>query len=1135
MSSLMRAVALPLLLLVGFLVPSPPSARATSGARDPVVSVIVRLAGQPLAADMNLKARTRFTKWRLRLDPTLRPAVQYRSRLTAYQRREIAYLRSRGLQFRVNRQFNVLLNGFSAYMRRSQLSRLQGMPNVELATIEPRYYLQLDRSTTLVHAQEAWTQLGGAANAGKGMMIANLDTGIDISHPCFSDKGFAPPPLGRHSDTAANLKLTNNKVIVARAFGGDASKSFSAADSVGHGTFGAAIEACDYNTPTPIGTSISGVAPAAYLMSYNVFPGDACGNSGSSCDSIVEDPILAGLQAALLDGADVINMSLGGSLASGDLSLDPFAQAVDLASAAGVPIVVSAGNAGPTLVSVSSPAVAPSAIAVGATTNSRVVVTSSVTVNGPAPVPAQLVKIRSSQGTRTWKGPLGPYGMVYVGLGRMPNDDTANPQANDFAGKDLKGKVALIQRGTLFFETKLNNAMKAGAVAAIIFDNIDQLSFSGDSRSATLPTAYVSKSDGQALLTFLQAHPDATVTLNSDISTYDVTPNALADFSSRGIGPDYSIKPDLVAPGQDIYSATESSIPNSQMYNPTGFTSADGTSFSAPHVTGAVALVLQKHPKWTPAMVKSVLVQSTDRVVTESATNPAEPPVTEQGSGLLDVNRALQATAYVSPASLTFGQVNMAERTSPLSSTLTFNDVGGGAGTWNITVQPLEGATNAKITVPASVQLPANGKVSIPVRLTPSVSGSANTADGFVTLTKGTQTVRLSYFVHIVNQPIKPGSVLLVDATTSRFAAPAGQPPIQRTAVDQYYKDALTRIGKTYTYWDEFTLGSPSVADMQRASAVIVFTGANLNGFAAQNDNYEALLGPLDALDVTAIRQYLNGGGRVFLSGLSIDLSDPYWAVYVLGSDFRQLSAYDNTTNDKKQTGGISPPQPSTAVPTLNEGLRNPYIFGNMKAIDFSTKGDGAKDNVAVYSRGVDQSGNFADGLVGVTGIKAINGCDQLGCAYGQAALQVPDLSLGGPDIGVVASDEPTLKHQPKYKGRSVYFSFDFAGINNNTGYATREQVLQRVFAWLEDTPSVTIGTRVARARKAVRLQATLKTVSGFKAARFVWQVNGKTLKATSRPVSYAFPRAGVYRLRVQVTDTLGHNVVSSVRNVRVR
>jgi subtilisin family serine protease len=204
--------------------------------------------------------------------------------------------------------------------------------------------------------------------------------------------------------------------------------------------------------------------------------------------------------------------------------------------------------------------------------------------------------VRANEGSHAFTGSVGPAQVVYVGLGRLPKDDTDNPTADDFAGKDLHGKIALIQRGTIFFERKINNAAKAGAIGAVIYDNQNELNLlSMDVKTATLPAMSISQDSGKTLLAFVQAHPDAQVTLHSETTTFEETPNVLTDFSSRGYAADYAIKPDLVAPGQDIYSAT-TSVPNSEIYSPSGWATEQGTSFSAPHVAGAAALVLQKHP-----------------------------------------------------------------------------------------------------------------------------------------------------------------------------------------------------------------------------------------------------------------------------------------------------------------------------------------------------------------------------------------------------------------------------------------------------------------------------------------------------------------------------------------------------------
>jgi len=1136
MPRLLSTLAILLALNTGFAIP-----RVAAASVQPTraVAVMIQLNGPPLAADTNLKARTKATLGRFRLDSTLLPARWYSSALGRYQSSELHYLQAQGIRLSLRHQFRTLFNGFSAAVPASQVARLRSLSNVASVLPIRMYHPLLDRSLPLVHVPEAWTDLGGPANAGancaargegsspkRRCMIAQIDTGIDIKHPCFSDAGFPAPAFGRRSDTKENLAFTNNKVIVARAFGSDASMQYSAQDTLGHGTFGAAIEACDYNTSTPLGTRVSGVAPAAYLMNYNVF---------ADPNGAGFDVILAGLEAALQDGADVANMSLGSDLGSGDPLFDTSSKTVNLATKAGMSVVISAGNAGPSDQTVSSPGVAADGISVGATSNSRGI-SSTLSVDGPAPVPTELAKIRANEGSHAFTGAVGPAQVVYVGLGRLPNDDTDSPTANDFAGKDLHGKIALIQRGTIFFETKINNAAKAGAIGAVIYDNQDELNLlSMDVKTATLPAMSVSQDSGKKLLAVVQAHPDTQVTLHSETTTFEETPDVLTDFSSRGYAADYSIKPDLVAPGQDIYSAT-TSIPNSEIYNPSGWATEQGTSFSAPHVAGAVALVLQKHPLFTPAMVKDLLVQTAGQNVVLDPRTKQIPSIAQMGGGLLNVASALSVDAYVSPTSTSLGEINVANGPAARGVSMTLNDVGGGSGAWQVSVDQLHGGNGFGVTVPGTVDLPASGHVDFNVQFAIGTATATQDYGGYILLTHGSQVLHVPYFAHVVSQAVKPGTVLLVDATASRFVPTPPNAPLVHKDFSSYYENALKAIGQTYTYWNEGVLGSPSIQDMRPASAVIYFTGANLNGFNGENSNSQALNGPLSSVDVSAIHSYVNAGGRVFVSGTTAAVSDLDWTACVLGAGAGSLSVYDNASNDKTHQGGISPPQPSAVPDARIDVHENRFVFGNMKAIDFSTKGDGAGDNVARYSTAVET--DFGNGLVGVTGLTPVTGKIQpCGSAYGQAALRTTALSLAdaGADVATVSSDEPSLTHRASYRGRTVFFSFGFEGINNNTGFATREQVLRRIFQWFDDKPTATVTSSVLHSGVNAQLRAALHALGGVRAAQYTWQIGKTTLKASTKPVSYRFSRPGQYKIRVAITDSLGHVAVSGWKTVTVR
>ncbi|MDQ3065926.1 MAG: S8 family serine peptidase, partial [Actinomycetota bacterium] len=263
-------------------------------------------------------------------------------------------------------RYRLVANGMAVVVPRSQLGRLTSLPGVEKIYPSVRYRAQLDRSPQQIGAPALWG--GGLANAGQGMKIAIIDEGIDQRHPLFSPAGYTMP-TGYPKGQAA---YTNAKVIVARAFAParpvwkHASKPFDPEFS-SHGTHVAGIAAGNANTQAE-GSRISGVAPRAYLGNYKALtiPTDAdVGLDGNSPE------LVAAIEAAVADGMDVINMSLGEPEI--EPSRDIVVQALAAAARAGVVSVVAAGNDFEEFGrgSVGSPGAAPDAITVGAVTTSR--------------------------------------------------------------------------------------------------------------------------------------------------------------------------------------------------------------------------------------------------------------------------------------------------------------------------------------------------------------------------------------------------------------------------------------------------------------------------------------------------------------------------------------------------------------------------------------------------------------------------------------------------------------------------------------------------------------------------------------------------------------------------------------------
>src|SRR5260370_33060068 len=310
-----------------------------------------------------------------------------------------------------------------------------------------KMHMVLDRAIQLHKVVDAWNQIG-ADRAGAGIKIAIIDSGIDVGHPGFQDSPLASPDTCPRVHDNADTVFTNNKTIVARSYVNllpSRDPDLSARDRVGHGT-ALAMVAAGVRNSGPLAT-ITGVAPKAYLGNYKVF-----GTPGYN-DSASDDAILKAIDDAVADGMDIINLSLGDNLAP-RLSDDLEAQAIERASQAGVLGVVAAGNNGPRCNTISSPATAPSAIAVGATTNDRTFA-ASVEVPGLS----SLVALPGDG-----PEPSTPITAMFSDVAAV---DSSGLACAALPANSLSGAVALILRGTCTFEIKVGNAQRAGAVAAL--------------------------------------------------------------------------------------------------------------------------------------------------------------------------------------------------------------------------------------------------------------------------------------------------------------------------------------------------------------------------------------------------------------------------------------------------------------------------------------------------------------------------------------------------------------------------------------------------------------------------------------------------------------------------------------------
>jgi subtilisin family serine protease len=218
--------------------------------------------------------------------------------------------------------------------------------------------------------------------------------------------------------------------------------------------------------------------------------------------------------------------------------------------------------------------------------------------------------------------------------------------------------------------------------------------------------------------------PDA-ITVAAATST-----NAIAGFSSAGPTPvSLQMKPDVSAPGVNVLS----SLPTSNQT----WGLLSGTSMATPHVSGAVALLLERHPDWTVAQVKSALVETGDPI---HASSGVEVPTTREGGGIIDVPRANNPLIFTSPSSLSFGELRSG---TSAEHTIDLTDAGGGPAPWTVTVVVQQG--QAALTTQPQVAAPG----TLTVKAT---AGSAEgDVTGFVVLTRGTDVRRVPFWLDVAN------------------------------------------------------------------------------------------------------------------------------------------------------------------------------------------------------------------------------------------------------------------------------------------------------------------------------------------------------------------------------------------------
>lgn len=701
------------------------------------------------------------------------------ARIRTAQSSLLAELRSRKIL--VGGTAQVLVNAIFVRATPQAAAQLLNLPGVVHVVRVPRLHRDLNTALGLINVPQAWSVItGGAANAGAGIKIGIIDSGIDQNHPGFQDSSLIPPTGFPKCDIPANCAYTNKKVIVARSYVAldsytdtppAADPIYSTPDDttprdrVGHGTAIAMIAAGVQNTGPQ--ATIQGVAPKAFLGNYKIF-----GSPGVN-DFALYAAFNQALQDALNDGMDVVTLSLGeGNMPTwGPLDVDPscssdnvtpapcdiYAQAVETAVSAGMVVVAAAGNDGNigtlphTLSTIHTPGTAPSAITVGATLNSHALY--QALYIRPSPQTALVESINALYGD----GPhLVPPIAPILDVARLGDNGLA---CAPLAAGSLVGAIALIERGSCTFSDKINYAENAGAIGVVIYQQagINTIFSSLGAEDTGIPAVMIGYTDGVNLKNMIDSNSGATAQFDLTFTPTATAPGSIWPSSSRGpsIGSftpspyqTFAVKPELVAPGADIYTAAQQLDPSGDVYNPTGYAGVTGTSYAVPMVAGAVALVKQMHPTWSPAQLKSAVVNTAAQGVTD--TDGSKAGVNAVGAGLLSAVDALNTAATIDPATIAFGPITAVN----ISRTLTITNVSNAAANFSLTVQPTN-SSSASVTVsPSSVSLNApnnTGTGANTSTITLKIAGTLpapGSYEGFIQITggpSGSPTLHIPY------------------------------------------------------------------------------------------------------------------------------------------------------------------------------------------------------------------------------------------------------------------------------------------------------------------------------------------------------------------------------------------------------
>ncbi|MEW9053001.1 MAG: S8 family serine peptidase [Neobacillus sp.] len=654
------------------------------------------------------------------------------SKLQTQQKSVKDQIAAKGVAVKYNQQYTTAFNGFSGEVAFGDLAKIEavaGVKNVYLANEYNRPVVEPNMKTShqFVQSKETWANSG---YKGEGMVVAVIDTGVDPSHKDFKLTSLDEDGLSKAEvdqivqDNSLKGKFFTDKVPYGYNYFDQNSTILDLGPGASmHGMHVAGTVAANGDEENG---GVKGVAPEAQVLAMKVFSNDP--NFGSTWS----DVYLAAIDDSIKLGADVLNMSLGSVAAFYD---EDSAEdlAIQRAVANGIVSAVSAGNSNhigdgwdnpyaqnPDIGVVGAPGLNPDTISVAASGNEAYLYQHNVSIDGVEGFTGV------GYGIDDWTQLLASHGgsLELVSLGSKLGAPA------DYAGVDVKGKVVVVPRGGLTFYDKTVNAANAGAAGIIVWNATNGF-FYEDQGGWDVPFMKVSKAEGEAINAAIAA---GNTTLRASQSAKSESPEMgrMTAFTSWGTTPSLEMKPEITAPGGNIYSTV----------NDDKYTVMSGTSMAAPHVAGGSALVqqyLQNDERFSDLSVSErtafakVLLMNTANVIEDLNGQPFSPR--RQGAGMMQLQSAVTTPVYVvnkadgeakvelkdfqqSQFSMTFTAQNISDKdvtyavnTDVLTDTI--QNYGDAYPEYNALIAgDLEGAV---VDAPETVTVPAGGSVDFTV------------------------------------------------------------------------------------------------------------------------------------------------------------------------------------------------------------------------------------------------------------------------------------------------------------------------------------------------------------------------------------------------------------------------------------